>query len=313
MGARRSHRKGSLAFRPRKRAESQMPRVGHWPASTERRLLGFAAYKAGMTTIAYIDDSTSPNAGNEIATAATILEVPAMMAYGIRGMKDGQVVSDEIVENQKLLEAISLRNVKKNKLDATKISEVYLLIFTQPDKTGFGRKKCDRMMIALGGKDVSDKLEYARTLLGKEIKISEVVKVGEYFDTVAITTGKGWQGTVKRFGTDQQRHKATNKRRHTGTLGPWHPGYVMYTIPHPGQMGYHKRTEFNKRVMKVVAPAEINPRGGFPHYGLVKNECLIIAGSVAGPIKRMIRMRKAVRNQSVKVPDLRYISLDSKN
>ena len=313
MGARRSHRKGSLAFRPRKRANSQMPRIGYWPASAERRLLGFAAYKAGMTSAAYVDDSTSPNAGNEIVGAATVLEVPPMIAYGIRGMKFGQVVADEIVDDQKLLLNISLKNKKKNKLDASKISEVYLLAFTQPDKTGFGRKSPDRMMLGVGGKDVADKLEYARSLLGKELKASDAFKPGEFVDAVSVTIGKGWQGTVKRFGTHQQRRKATGKVRHIGTLGPWHPGYVMYTVPHPGQMGYHKRTELNKRILKIVGPDEVNPKGGFPHYGLVKNECLLMVGSIGGPQKRLIRLRKAVRNPAVKAVDVRMISQESKN
>lgn len=313
MGARRSSRKGSLAFRPRKRAESQMPRVGHWPAASERRLLGIAAYKVGMTSIAYVDDSTSPNAGNEVVGAATVLEVPAMVAYGIRGMNNGQVVADEMCPDQKLLDKISLKLKKKNQLDATKISDVYLLIYTQPDKTGFGRKKPDRMMLGVGGKDVADKLEYARSLLGKELKASDAFKPGEFVDTVVVTKGKGWQGTVKRFGTHQQRRKATGKVRHIGTLGPWHPGYVFYTVPHPGQMGYHKRTELNKRIMKIAAPDEVNPKGGFPHYGLVKNECLLMAGSIAGPQKRLVRLRKAARKEAVKAPDVRMISQESKN
>ena len=313
MGARRSSRKGSLAFRPRKRAESQMPRIGYWPSSTTRGLLGFAAYKAGMTSVAYIDDSTSPNAGNEIVGAATILEVPVMTVYGIRGMKFGQVVADEMVDDQKILNNISLKLKKKNKLEVANISDVFVLAFTRPEKTGFGRKNADRMMIGVGGKDVADKLEYARTLLGKDVKASEAFKPGEFVDAVSITKGKGWQGTVKRFGTHQQRRKATGKVRHIGTLGPWHPGYVMYTVPHPGQMGYHKRTDINKRILKFVEPEQINPAGGFPHYGLVKNECLLMVGSIGGPQKRLIRLRKAVRNKSLKVPDVRMISLESKN
>jgi large subunit ribosomal protein L3 len=314
MGARRSPKKGSLALRPRKRAKSQMPKVGYWPQSSERRLLGFAAYKAGMTSVSYIDDSTSPNAGSEIVAAATVLEVPPMIAYGIRGIKNRQVVADEIVDDQKLLSQISLKSKKKNKLDASKLDDVQLLVFTQPAKAGFGRKKPDKMAIAIGGKDVQDKLEYARSLLGKEIKASDAFKPGEYVDVISVTKGKGWQGPVKRFGTAIQRRKATGKRRHIGTLGPWHPAYVMYTVPQAGQMGYHKRTEFNKRILKIAKPQEVNPKGGFLHYGLAKNECIILAGSVGGPAKRLIRLRKAVRISSPpKAPDLRMISQLAKN
>ena len=107
--------------------------------------------------------------------------------------------------------------------------------------------------------------------------------------------------------------KATGKRRHIGTLGAWHPGYVHYTVPRPGQMGYHKRTEINKRIMKMGAASEINPLGGFTHYGVLKNDYLLIKGSLAGPQKRLIRFRKSVRVTSApKAPDLRFVSMASK-
>ena len=300
-------------MRPRKRANGQTPRIGHWPVSTEKRLLGFAGYKAGMTTVSYIDDSTSPNAGNEIFGAVTVLEVPPMIAYGVRGMKFLQTVADELTNDEKILKLLGNKPKANNKLEAAKLSNVYLLVYTQPDKTGFGRKHPDKMMVAVGGKDVAEKLEFARSLVGKEIKASDVFKPGEYVDAVAITTGKGWQGAVKRHGIMTQRRKATGKVRHAGTLGAWHPGYVLYTVPHAGQMGYHKRTELNKRVMKMVVPKEINPQGGFPHYGLVKNECILIKGSLNGPVKRLVRLRKAVRNTETKAPDMHDISLEPKN
>ncbi len=300
-------------MRPRKRAEGQTPRIGVWAASTEKRLLGFAGYKAGMTTVSYIDDSTSPNAGNEIFGAVTVLEVPPMMVYGVRGMKYGQTLADELTTDEKILKILGNKPKAKNKLEPSSVSEIFVLAYAQSHKTGFGRKHPDKMMIAVGGKDMAEKLDYARSLVGKEIKASEVFKPGEYVDAVAITTGKGWQGAVKRHGIMTQRRKATGKVRHAGTLGAWHPGYVLYTVPHAGQMGYHKRTEMNKRVMKMVEPAAINPRGGFPHYGVVKNECILIKGSLNGPVKRLVRLRKAVRKSEVKAPDMRDISLQPKN
>lgn len=306
-------RKGSLAYRPRKRAHNQMPRVNFWPANDDKRLMGFAGYKAGMTTISYIDDSKSPNAGNEIFGPVTIVEVPSMVVYGVRGMKMNQTVGDVITSDEKILKELDLKNTKKNQLKAENVSEVLILAYTRPEECGFGKKRPERMMIGLGGKNPAEKLEFALSLLGKEVKASEVFKVGEYVDTVSITSGKGWQGTVKRFGTHMQRRKSTGKRRHVGTLGPWHPGYVQYTVPRPGQMGYHKRTDYSKRIVKILSPAEINPSGGFPHYGLIKNECLLLYGSISGPVKRLIRMRKATREPGIKVPDVRYISLEAKN
>ncbi|MDE1797961.1 MAG: 50S ribosomal protein L3 [Candidatus Micrarchaeota archaeon] len=311
MGKRSGHRSGSLAFNPRKRASRQMARVNHWPARDDKAMLGFAGYKAGMTSISYIDDSTSPNAGNEVFGAVTVLEVPSMIAYGVRAMSIGQISAEEYAD-EKTLKSVGVRVKEKKTIDAGKVEDVFILAAARPEMTGFGKKQPEKMMIGVGGKTPAEKLEFARSLLGKEVKASDFFKVGEYVDAISVTSGKGWQGTVKRFGTATQRRKATNKVRHTGTLGAWHPGYVQYTVPRPGQMGYHHRTELNTRIMKIVTPAEINPKGGFPHYGLIKNECLLLFGSVGGPVKRLIRIRKAARNASVKTPEVRHLSLESK-
>lgn len=313
MSKRKGPKKGSLAYRPRKRAESQMPSISFWPASTEKRLLGFAGYKAGMTHIIYIDDSESPNKGNEVFAAATAIECPPMMVYGIRGYKNGQVKGDILTSDEKVLKLLGIKKKKDVNFSASDVDDVFALCFTRPDLTGFGKKTPERMEIAIGGNNTSEKLEYVLSILGKEIKITDVFKPGEYVDLVAITKGKGWQGTVKRFGTAIQRRKATGKRRHIGTLGPWHPSYVQYTVPMPGQTGYHKRTEINKRIMKIGNPQEISPKGGFPRYGILKNQFVLIKGSVAGPAKRLIRLRCAVRKKSpANPPNIRHVSLESK-
>ncbi len=314
MGKRSGHKKGSRAYRPRKRAISQMPTLTYWTPTTEKKLVGFAGYKAGMTHLTYIDDTESPSKGTEVFASATIIECPPMTVYGVRGYNKGQVVADMITADEKILKTLGISNKKNSKFSASDVSDVFVLAFSNPDLTGFGKKTPERMEIAVGGKDSAEQLEYALSLVGKQIKASEVFKPGEFVDSIAITKGKGWQGTVKRFGTAQQRRKATGKRRHIGSLGAWHPGYVHYTVPMPGQMGYHKRTEINKRIMKMGSPAEINPLGGFTHYGVLKNDYILLKGSVAGPQKRLIRLRRAVRKQqvAVKVPELKFVSLASK-
>ena len=313
MGKRSKHRKGSRAFRPRKRAINQMPEVGNWPNLPDKRLCGFAGYKAGMTHITYIDDTESSSKGNEVFASATVVECPPLTIFGVRGYKNGQVIADIISAEEKVLKPLGITKKKDGKLSAPDIDSVFVLAYASPDMTGMGKKTPERMEIAVGGKDVAEKLEYATSLLGKEVKVSDVFKTGEFLDAIAVTKGKGWQGTVKRFHTAQQRRKATGKRRHIGSLGAWHPGYVHYTVPRPGQMGYHKRTEVNKRIMKMGAPSEINPLGGFTHYGVLKNDYLLIKGSLAGPQKRIVRFRKAMRiNAPAKTPDIKFVSVASK-
>ncbi|MCX6769770.1 MAG: 50S ribosomal protein L3, partial [Candidatus Micrarchaeota archaeon] len=293
MGKRSGHKKGSVAFRPRKRANSQMPAVNWWPSISEKKLCGFAGYKAGMTHVMYIDDTESPSKGNEVFASATVVECPPITVFGVRGYKNKQVVSDVLCPDEKILSPLGISKKKDGKLAASDVDSVFVLVYTRPGMTGLGKKTPERMEIAVGGKDVPEMLEYAMSLLGKEVKVSDVFKVGEFMDAIGVTKGKGWQGTVKRFGTSIQRRKATGKRRHIGTLGAWHPGYVHYTVPMPGQMGYHTRTEINKRIMKIGTSEDFNPKGGFTHYGVLKNDCLLVKGSLSGPQKRLIRFRRA--------------------
>ncbi len=64
-------------------------------------------------------------------------------------------------------------------------------------------------------------------------------------------------------------------------------------------MGYHNRTEYNKRILMISSDANIiNPASGFKNYGLVKSEFVILAGSVAGPAKRAIAFRTASRKNN---------------
>lgn len=308
----RKPRKGSMAFRPRKRAESQVPEV-KWVDSPEKRLLGFAGYKTGMTHVAYIDVSESPTKGQEIVVPVTVIETPPMIAYGIRCYDGERSLGDVIAQDEKILNKLGIKKHNGKKVNEEEVKNVRLLVFAQPEKTSIGKKHIERMEIAIGGSNGKEKLDYARTLLGKELKANEIFKQGEYVDIVTITTGKGWQGAVKRFGVSLQRPKSTGKRRHVGTLGQWHPAYVLYTIPRAGQTGYHKRTEINKQIIKIGNNIdEINPKGGFVGYGFVKNDFILIKGSVPGPAKRLVRFRCAVRAKTGKEPKVTYTSLDSK-
>jgi large subunit ribosomal protein L3 len=80
-------------------------------------------------------------------------------------------------------------------------------------------------------------------------------------------------------------------------------------------MGYQQRTEYNKRIIKIGQETEdINPEGGFLHYGLVRNNYVLIKGSIPGPVKRIIRFRPAIRlgEHQVRVPVVEYVSQKSK-
>ncbi len=296
----RRPRRGSMAFRPRKRAEHQ--RI-NWVPHPEKRVLGFAGYKVGMVQLAYIDDSNSPTKGQEVVGAGTVVEVPPLTVYGMRLYAGKRSIGDVLTEDENILKMLG----GKHKAGCEgKAEDVRLLAFTAPSKTTIGKKHIERLEIGCGGGSVDEKLELARSLLGKQLRFSDVFKSGEYVDVVSITKGKGWQGAVKRFGVKKQRRKATGRVRHVGTLGPFHPPYVMYTVPQAGQMGYHKRTELNKRIMLMGDdPSKINRPGGFAHYGVVKNDYVVLKGSIPGPAKRLVKMRLAVRPPTKDVKEVK--------
>lgn len=305
-------RHGSMAYWPRKRAKTQNTRV-YWPPSEEKRILGVAGYKAGMTHISYIDPTESPTKGQEIVSAATVIEVPPITVYGIRYYDKKNSIGDVLTDNEAMLKKAGVIKKKaKKEIKTENVADLRLLAYVQPSKTGMGKKKIEKMEIGCGGKDLNEKTELANSLLGKEVKISEMFKPGEYVDISAVTRGKGWQGPVKRFGVAVQRRKATGKRRHVGTLGPFHPPYVMYTAPQAGQMGYHKRTELNKMILKIGSdPDEINPKSGFQNYGFVRNDYLVVKGSIPGPVKRLVKIRTAARMLGIqKEPQVVFVSTE---
>ncbi len=318
-------RRGSLEFWPHRRAKKQLPRVRSWPKIAEPLLLGLVAYKVGMTHVGMIDDTESPSKGSEIIRPATILEIPKIYLYGIRlYKKEGYKEPSLEIYNKELAAKVGIKNPKNTveklqeiKKNLSEYVDATALLFADPSNLGFGKKKISRFEVPVGGDSLEKKLETLEKYIGKEIKASDVLKNGEFVDVTSITKGKGWAGVIKRFGVARQMRKATGKVRHVGTLGPWHPPKVMYTVPHAGHMGYNYRTELNKRVLKLGSAEEaknINVKGGFLNYGLVKNEFIILDGSVPGPAKRLVRIRKALRSKAKEPQEakLTYISTESK-
>jgi len=326
-------RKGSVAFSPRKRVARETPRVKSWPQEDETKLLGLAGYKVGMTHAMMVDnDKNSPTSGMEIFTPVTVLEVPPVVIMGVRvyekttyGLK---VITEVLADNldEELSRKISLpkeydqsKAIAKIQEITEDIGDIKVIVHTNPKLTSVPKKKPEIFECGIGGKTVEEKLNAALELLGKEVKATDVFSDGQFVDAIATTKGKGFQGPVKRWGIRVQYGKAarSSKKRHIGSLGPWTPSRTMWTVPQAGQMGYHKRTEFNKKILKVSDASEvdaINPEGGFIKYGLVKNDYIMVKGSLPGATKRLVILRKAMRakGKSNDAPQINYISTKSK-
>ncbi|MFH0977952.1 MAG: 50S ribosomal protein L3 [Candidatus Woesearchaeota archaeon] len=312
----RSPRRGSMQFYPRKRAKSIIPRINHKVITAG--FDEFAGYKAGMTQLMVTDNGTnSMTKGEEIVMPVTVIECPPMKVMGIRLYKNniavGQMNAEQL--NKHLDKRIRMPKAKQ-KEQTKDFDFLRLLVHTQPYLTTIGQKAPDVFEVSMGaGKE--EQLKRANELLGKEIIINNVFNEGEQLDIHSITKGKGYQGPVKRFGIGLRSHKSEKTKRGPGSLGGWSAqGHVMYRVAHAGQMGFHQRTEYNKWLLKIgTEPKKINPKGGFLHYGIIKNNYVLVKGSIGGPAKRLIIMTKAIRprKQTPKeAPSIEYISLESK-
>ncbi|HUT27196.1 MAG TPA: 50S ribosomal protein L3 [Methanomassiliicoccales archaeon] len=326
----RRPRRGSKGFGPRKRAVSQTPRLDAWPEISEGpKVQGFAGYKAGMTHAFIVDHrNKSTTSGQEIRVPVTVLEVPPMVVAAVRiyentryGLKtSGEVWANQLDENlSRLLPVPKKVDAEQawEKMKGVDTEDVRVLAFTQPKLVqGVPKKRPELMELRIGGGTMDARVEFAKALLGKFISINDFAKVGGMIDVVAITKGKGFQGATKRWGLKLLSHKNSKHRRMVGNLGPKRPGYVRGTVPQSGQMGYHQRTEVNKLILKIgESGQEVSPKGGFLHYGVVRNPFVLIHGSVPGPTKRLVRMRDPVRRQQAdlkEAPDMVYISTESK-
>ncbi len=202
-------------------------------------------------------------------------------------------------------------------LSNSDLDEVRLIVSTQPNQVKAVPSKVPEVMeMGLTGGSVEDQLNFAKEKLGEEFSFADAFEEGKLTDIVAVTKGYGWQGVIRRFGGKLQSHKNSKKRRQHGNLGDFGTGYVRKTIRQGGQTGYHQRTEFNKRVLRISNPEEhtITPAGGFLHYGEVKSQYILIKGSVPGPAKRLIRFRDAARGSSKPQHelDITFVSTASK-
>jgi len=283
-------RSGSLQYWPRKKAKKSYPNVKSWRKTKENKLLGFIGYKVGMTHIHYMEQ----NKKEETFSSVTIVECPPLKPYSLRFYRKTPYGSRVITEilSKKLDKELGrkIKLAKKSKEEIPKeFDDIKLIVYTQPKLTSLGKKKPE--IIELG---VSGDLEFAKSLLEKnEIKVDEVFNENQSIDVHAITKGKGTQGPVKRFGVSLKNHKSEKGVRRVGSLGNWNA--KTWRVAHAGQMGYHKRMEHNKKIF-LISNENINTKGGFRKYGLVKNKYLLLKGSVPGAKKRTVVLTESLRD-----------------
>ena len=182
---------------------------------------------------------------------------------------------------------------------------VRLIVHSQPSLLNKSQKKANVLEIQINGGDIAQKVDFAYNLFEKEITIDQVFQNLDYVDILGVTKGHGVTGVVKRFGVKKLPRKTHRGLRRVGCIGAWHPANVQWTVARTGNYGYHHRTEQNKRIYRVGKGAEednamtefdltkkqITPMGGFPHYGEVRNDFLVIRGCCVGTKKRPLIIR----------------------
>lgn len=234
---------------------------------------------------------------------------------------------------------------KKFERDLARITKyskfVRLICHTQTPLLPLALKKAHIMEIQVNGGSTADKVAFARGLLEKPVPVSGVFAKDEMIDTIAVTKGKGFEGVTTRWGTTRLPRKTHKGLRKVACIGAWHPQNVQWTVPRAGQNGYHHRVDRNKKIYRIGAGAtydekgrrvslptnnastefdttekNITPLGGFPHYGVVNNDYIMVKGCVPGPRKRVITLRKALIPQTSvtakEVISLKWISTASK-
>ncbi|KAE9407190.1 60S ribosomal protein L3, partial [Gymnopus androsaceus JB14] len=197
---------------------------------------------------------------------------------------------------------------------------VCVLVHTQICKTGLSQKKVHLMEIQVNGSLIPDKVEFAHGLFEKPVEVSSVFEQ-DVCGCHCRHQGSWFEGVTHRWGTKKLPRRTHKGLRKVACIGAWHPLKVMFSVARAGQSMYHcfcsslfkliinfrwlpplYRKKFyrigsgsddtNATTESDVTKKQIMPMGGFPHYGIVKNDFLILKGSIPGTKKRVVTIQK---------------------
>lgn len=117
--------------------------------------------------------------------------------------------------------------------------------------------------------------------VGTEIKVQDMFQEGDKVDVTGISKGKGFQGTVKRYGTARgPAAHGSGYHRGVGSMGPnSSPSRVFKGKKLPGHMGVEKVTVQNLAVVRVDA-----------ERGL-----LLVKGAIPGPKGGLVVIKDTVK------------------
>jgi large subunit ribosomal protein L3e len=208
-------------------------------------------------------------------------------------------------------------------------STVRVIAHSQIRKVGLRQKKAHILEIQVNGGTVEQKVDFASGLFEKQVPVDAVFNADEMIDTIGVTRGHGFEGVTTRWGTRRLPRKTHKGLRKVACIGAWHPSRVSFAVPRAGQHGYHHRTEINKKIYRLgkaganggttefdLTTKGITPMGGFPRYGCVDEDFLMIKGCCVGTKKRVITLRKSIVPQTSRLAlekiQLKFIDTSAK-
>jgi len=214
---------------------------------------------------------------------------------------------------------------------------IRILAHTQMKLMNRRQKKAHIMEIQLNGGTVADKVAWAREHMEKPVPVNNVFSCDEMIDVAGVTKGKGFKGVTSRWHTKKLQRKTHKGLRKVACIGAWHPSRVSFSVARAGQKGYHHRTEMNKKIYRIgqgihtkdgkvvknngstdqdMTEKTITPMGGFPHYGEVNNDFVMLRGCCMGTKKRVITLRKSLlvqtKRRALEKVNLKFIDTSSK-
>lgn len=187
-------------------------------------------------------------------------------------------------------------------------SVIRLLVHTQIRKVKIGQKKAHLMEVQINGGTVPEKVEFAQSLFEHAISVDSVFSQDEMIDVIGITKGHGFEGVITRWGVTRLPRKTHRGLRKVACIGAWHPARVSYSVARAGQRGYFHRVHINLKIYRIgkgddkanattefdLTEKRVTPLGGFPNYGTVREDFLMLKGSVMGPKRRVVTLRKSL-------------------
>merc|ERR1712062_247735 len=308
VGRPMSHRKfeaprhGSKGFLPKKRAARHKGKCKAFPKDDPSKpvhLTAFMGYKASMTHIVReVDRPGSKVNKKEVVEAVTIIETPPMIAIGVvgyietpRGMRALKTVWAEHIGEEakrrfyknwsqskkkaftksctKWADDLGKKESEKDLAQMKKYcTTIRIIVHTQMKILRRRQKKAHIMEVQVNGGSIADKVDFARNHFEKEVPVGAVFAQDEMMDIIGVTKGHGFKGVTSRWHTKKLPKK-------------------IYRLAEGFKMKDGKLIKNNASTDYDLSDKSINPMGGFPHYGEVKQDFLMIKGCCIGPKKRL--------------------------